>query len=152
MPFNSARFEQAKFESRKARVAVEALAPFFDPDEPAEWEVRGLTAAELHQAMDASNRQGSIETIIKALATKADQTKAIRQALGLSGDTPGEIAKRIEMLVSGSVQPQIDMPTAVKLAETFPIEFLQLTNKISELTGQGAELVKPNAASQPTPA
>ena len=102
--------------------------------------------------MDASNRQGNIETIIKALATKADQAKAIRHALGLSGDTPGEIAKRIEMLVSGSVQPQIDMPTAVKLAETFPIEFLQLTNKISELTGQGAELVKPNAASQPTPA
>jgi len=152
MPFNSARFEQAKFESRKARVAVEALAPFFDPDEPAEWEVRGLTAAELHQAMDASNRQGSIETIIKALATKADQAKAIRHALGLSGDTPGEIAKRIEILVSGSVQPQIDMPTAVKLAETYPIEFLQLTNKISELTGQGAELVKPSAASQPTPA
>lgn len=149
MPFNSARFEQAKFEPRKARIAVEALAPFFDPDEPAEWEVRGLSASELHQAMEASTRQGSIESIIKALATKADQAKAIRQALGLAGDTPGEIAKRIEMLVSGSVQPQIDMPTAVKLAENFPIEFLQLTNKISELTGQGADLVKPKAASQP---
>jgi hypothetical protein len=150
MPFNSDRFERAKFEARKARVSVEALAPFFDDGEPAEWEVRGLTAAELHQAMEASTRQSSIESIIKALATKADQANAIRQALGMAGDTPGEIAKRIEMLVMASIQPTIDMPAAVKLAENFPIEFLQLTNKISELTGQGAELVKPSAASQPT--
>jgi hypothetical protein len=40
----------------------------------------------------------------------------------------------------------------VKIAENFPIEFLTITNKITELTGQGADLGKPQAASQPIPA
>jgi hypothetical protein len=70
--------------------------------------------------------------------------------LGLIKDTPGEIAKRLEMLVMGSVAPAVSLPVAVKLAEAFPIEFLQLTNEISDLTGRGADLVKPQAASQPT--
>lgn len=145
--FDLNRFERAKFESKKARVAVEALAPFFDEGEAPEWEVRGLTASELHMALEAEKRQGSIDAIVKAIATKADQAQAIRQALGIAGDTPGEIAKRLEILVAGSVSPKIELSAAVKLAEAFPIEFLMLTNKISELTGQGADLVKPIAAS-----
>lgn len=145
--FDLNRFEQARFESKKARVAVEALAPFFDEGETPEWEVRGLTASELHTALEAEKRQSSIDNIVKAIATKADQAKAIRQALGIAGDTPGEIAKRLEILVAGSVSPKIELSAAVKLAEAFPIEFLMLTNKISELTGQGADLVKPSAAS-----
>ena len=150
--FDLHRFEQAKFESKRARVAVEALAPFFDEGEAPEWEVRGLTASELHNALDAEKRQSNIEAIVRAIATKQEQTKAIRDALGLTGDTPGEIAKRLEMLVAGSVSPKIELPAAVKLAEAFPIEFLTLTNKITELTGKGADLVKPDAASQKTPA
>lgn len=145
--FDLNRFEQAKFESKKARVAVEALAPFFDEGETPEWEVRGLTASELHTALEAEKRQSSIDNIVKAIATKADQAKAIRQALGIAGDTPGEIAKRLEILVAGSVSPKIELSAAVKLAEAFPVEFLMLTNKIIELTGQGADLVKPSAAS-----
>ena len=47
---------------------------------------------------------------------------------------------------------KLPLLAAVKLAENFPIEFLSLTNEISELTGQGSELVKPPAASQPTTA
>lgn len=150
--FDLNRFEQAKFESKKARVAVEALAPFFDEGEPAEWEVRGLTASELHNALEAEKRQGNIESIVRAIATKAEQAQAIRSALGLNADTPGEIAKRLELLVAGSVAPKIDLSAAVKLAEAFPIEFMVLTNKISELTGKGADLVKPGAASQTIPA
>ena len=46
----------------------------------------------------------------------------------------------------GSVAPAVSLPVAVKLAEAFPIEFLQLTNEISDLTGRGADLVKPQAA------
>jgi len=44
------------------------------------------------------------------------------------------------------------MPTAVKLAGTFPIEFLTITSAIADLTGQGFDLVKPHAASRKTPA
>lgn len=150
MPFNAEKFEAAKFEARKRRVSVSALAVFFDDNESPEWEVRGLTASELHRAMEASRKQGTIESIVKAIAATGDQSAAIRKALGLSGDTPGEIAKRLEMLVMGSVNPVVTLPQAVKLAEAFPIEFLQLTNEITELTGQGYELVKPEAVSQQT--
>lgn len=149
MSFNADKFERAKFEARRAKVPVVALADFFGEGEAPEWEVRGLSAVELHKALEASKRQGSIEAIVKAIAANQDQAGAVRMALGLTKDTPGEIAKRLEMLVMGSVSPTIELPAAVKLAEHFPIEFLSLTNEISELTGKGAELVKPQAASQP---
>ena len=150
MAFNAEKFERSKFEARRAKVPVPALSDFFDEGETPEWEVRGLSAVELHKAMEAGKRQGSIEAIVKAIAANQDQAGAVRKALGLTKDTPGEIAKRLEMLVMGSVAPTVSLPVAVKLAEAFPIEFLQLTNEISDLTGRGADLVKPKAASQPT--
>ena len=150
MAFNAEKFERSKCEARRAKVPVPALSDFFDEGETPEWEVRGLSAVELHKAMEAGKRQGSIEAIVKAIAANQDQAGAVRKALGLTKDTPGEIAKRLEMLVMGSVAPTIELPTAVKLAEAFPIEFLTLTNEITDLTGKGAEMVKPQAASQPT--
>ncbi len=152
MPFAADAFERAQFVARSARVPVPALAAFFGEGEAAEFEVRGLSAVELHRAMDAGARQSSIESIVKAIAKSGDQAEAIRKALGLSKDTPGEIAKRLELLVAGSVAPALTLPQAVKLAEKFPVEFLSLTNTITELTGQGADLVKPPAASQTIPA
>lgn len=151
MAFAADKFERAAFEPRRQTVDVEALAQFFDGDPPV-WEVRGLSATELHRALEAGKRQHSIESVVKAIAASGDQAAAVRKALGLSADTPGEIAKRLEMLVMGSLAPVIELPVAVKLAEAFPIEFLTLTNVISELTGKGFDLVKPAAASQTTPA
>lgn len=152
MAFQAERFERAQFEPRRETVPVEALAAFFDEGEPAVWQVRGLSSSELHRALEAGKRQGSIETIVRAIASGGNQADAVRAALGLTKDTPGEIAKRLEMLVMGSLAPKIELPAAVKLAEAFPIEFLSLTNTISELTGKGFDLVKPSAASQPTAA
>lgn len=152
MPFQLERFESAKFEPRREIVEVDALAPFFDDGEPAVWEVRGLSSTELHRALEASRRQSDVKSIVQAIAASADQAQAVRAALGLSGDTPGEIAKRLEMLVMGSVAPKIELTTAVKIAEAFAIEFLSLTNTISALTGKGFDLVKPGAASQTTTA
>ena len=151
MGFNADKFERASFEARRTRVLVSALAQFFDDGEKPEWEVRGLSATELHKAIEAGRRQGSIDSIVKAIAANGDQASAVRKALGLSKDVPGEIAKRLEMLVLGSVSPAVTLPQAVKLAEAFPVDFLSLTNEITDLTGQGFDLVKPPAASHPTP-
>lgn len=150
MGFDAERFERTKLEPRRKVVEVDVLASFFAEGEKPEWTVRGLSAAELHQANEASRRQSSFENIVKAMTSSADQVATIRKALGLSKDTPGEIAKRLEMLVMGSVAPVITLPIAVKLAESFPVEFMVLTNDITVLTGQGAEMGKPEAASQPT--
>lgn len=152
MPFNAEKFEATKFEPRKSRVSVPALAVFFDENELPEWEVRGLNSTELHVALESGKRQNNIESIVRAIASNKSQVEAIRAAIGMSSDTPGEVAKRLEMLVFGSINPKVTLPQAVKLAETFPIEFLQLTNEITELTGKGFDVVKPEAASPQTQA
>lgn len=152
MGFDAARFDQATLTPRTKVVSVPALQAFFAEGETAQWTVRGLSGNELHRALEAKNRQSSIESILKAVAASGDQAQALRKAIGLAGDTPGEMVKRLEMLVLGSVAPTIELPTAVKLAEAFPIEFLQLTNEISELTGLGFDLGKPAAASPTTTA
>jgi hypothetical protein len=148
MAFDASRFEKAEFVARTRVVEVESLAHFFDEGERPEWVVRGLTSNELHRSLEAGKRQMSLDSIVKAIAQAGDQADAVRKAIGLTTDTPGEIAKRMEMLVMGSVSPKVELTTVVKLAETFPIEFLMLSNAITELTGQGFDLVKPAAASQ----
>jgi hypothetical protein len=150
MPFDMAAFERADFRPRTERIDVPELAEFFGPDEPAQWEVRHLTASEIQRATDAKQRQATVRTIVDAIASAGEQAAGIRKFLGISNDTPGEIAKRLEMLVAGSVSPRIELQQAVKLAEAYPIVFLTLTNRILELTGKGADLVKPAAASQKT--
>lgn len=156
MPFNAQKFERAEFRPRTATLALPALAPFFDEGEPPEWTVRGLTAAEFARAQDAEKRNTSIDMLIGALAaaqSKSDAVNEARKALGLAGaNTPGEVAKRLELLVAGSVAPVVTMETAVRFSEKFAVDFYVVTNKIIELTGQGFDLGKPAAASQPTTA
>lgn len=148
MPFDTALFARSELPPRTAEVAVPALAVFFSEDESPVWRVRGLTATELHKALEAGKRQGAVDSVARAIAANADQVATIRRALGLSADTPGDIAKRLEMMVMGSVSPAVDLPLAVKLAAAFPVEFMQVTNEITELTGRGADLGKVIAASQ----
>lgn len=153
MAFDVQRFAQAQFKPREQSVPVPALEEFFGPGEPAEWRVRSLTASEFYRAGEAKQRQEAVSSVAEALASNREKAAELRKVLGLSGAaTPGEVAKRLEMLVDGSVCPQIDLATAVLLAERFPVEFITITNAITELTGQGAELVKPAAASQKTTA
>lgn len=154
MAFNADKFTQAAFRPRTATLDLPALAPFFDDGEPPQWTVRGLTAAEFARSQDAEKRNSSIDMLMGALAaaqSKGEAVDAARKALGLTNaNTPGEVAKRLEMLVAGSVAPVVTMETAVRFSETFAIDFYLVTNKIVELTGQGFDLPKPGAASQTT--
>jgi len=149
MSFDAAKFERAKFEARTKEVHLPALSDFFD-DEECLWVVRGLNSNELHKAAAADSTQKALAKILQAISENQDQAKGAGSALGIYGETPGEIAKRLEMLVAGSVSPEITLPVAVKLAENFPIEFLTLTNDITELTGLGFEYAKQKAASKKT--
>jgi len=140
--FDDKAFMRAKFQPRTAEVPVPALQAFFPDGAPAVWTVRNLTGDELAKSMEATNRQKSIDTIIQALATQSEQIDEIRASLGIGDDVATELIKRLEQLVIASVDPAIDKPLAVKLAENYPVEFYQLTNKIIELTGLGADLKK----------
>jgi len=148
MPFHKDTFVSDLFEPRTMAVPVAALVEYFDEGEKPEFTVRGLSASEIQRGNDASHRQASVENIVKAIANQKEQVDAIRSALGLSDDVPGEIAKRLEHLVSGCVEPKLDSLAAAKLAEAFPIEFYDLTNKIMALSGQGGMRVKQKPSSR----
>lgn len=140
------KFLNESLTSREATLSVPELKGYFGEDKP-EWTVRGLTAIELARANEISEKgPENIKSLIEAIAGEGDKAEALRKSMGLSQEeTPQDITRRIEMLCSGSVKPVIgyeNRDVAVKLAETFPTTFFNLTNKILSLTGMGAELGK----------
>ena len=142
------KFLNATLTQRRAEVTVPELAAWFAPGAAPVWTVRGLSAAELSRANQAAERGlDNVRAMVAAMAGEGDKAAAIRQAMGLSDEeVPGDVSRRIEMLAAGSVAPALgadNRDVAVKLAETFPTVFYQLTNHIINLTGQGAEPGKP---------
>ena len=141
------RFTQAKYSPRTEDVSVPDLAEYFADGEEAVWTVKGLTAIEVAQTKQAYDRTETARALIGALANAPDKIEAVTSALGLTGsDVPQDVSRRIESLMLGSVSPKIDANSrdaVVKLAETFPVIFYELTNKVDALTGQGQEPGKP---------
>lgn len=146
MGFNATRFKKQQFQPRQEAVEVPALAIWYDQDEegehPCKWIVRGLTGQEFARVLDSSNKEKNLSAVIQAIASNQAKLEELKEVVGLGDKTPTDLAKRIEQLVYGSVDPEIDSSIAVKLAETFPIEFYILTNKITALTGQGMDIKK----------
>lgn len=128
MAFKKKEFEKAKMEYRIMDVPVLSMAEWFDG--AAMWKVRGLSGNELGRCNEmAGSRKGLTEILQDLLVKKSEETTA--------DYVPQEVAKRIEYLMAGSVDPVCDLELATKVNETFPIEFRILTQKIIELTGQG---------------
>lgn len=147
MAFDSRRFMRDAFAPRAERVSVPALRSWFDADGPPEWEVRGLTGEELAKCNEIQ-QQLNIAAAIAAVATEREKIAEIKSLLGISDRIPDDLAKRMEMLHTASVNPEISLDVSVKLAETFPIEFYQLTNTIIRLTGMGKLPGKPSASGE----
>lgn len=144
--FDLERFRGAQLVPREAEVPVPDLAPFFAPEEPAVWVVRGLAGEEIERSNEASQRHALVANAVEALAAAAsreDQVEGLKTLLGYGSETPAGLAKRFDHLVFGSVSPRIDREIAVRLFKSFPIVAYQLTNKILELTGLGPDLGKP---------
>jgi len=140
------KFINEAFIPRTAEIEVPELQAYFGDDKPL-WTVRGLTAAELARANMAADQGGdNARALIEAFAGSGDKVTALRRAAGISDEeVPADVSRRIEMLTAGSVSPALGQQNrdgAVKLAETFPTVFYNLTNKILSLTGQGAEVGK----------
>lgn len=138
-------FMRAELKHRTEAVPVPAMKSFFPEDATPEIVVRGMSATEIAKANEAEARNSMLSAMAKAMVKPGkgskEQVDQIRAAIGLAGEVPGELAKRIEMLTMCSVSPELPQNAVVKLAEKFPVEFYALTNKITELSGQGAEVV-----------
>ena len=137
------QFREATFVARTATVDLPSLKDFFPEGTAPAFLVRALTAIEVQKSNDAAARQGALDGVVRAIASQKDQVDAIRKSLGMTQDAPGELVKRMEMLVHGSVDPKLNHADVVKLSTSFPVEFYELTNRITQLTGQGADRVKP---------
>src|SRR5690554_2865991 len=159
MDFDIQKFTSAAFKPREGEVAVPGLAPFFKgparQDEqgnelPPVWKVRGLTGTELGHAAEAAARNRNRNALIEGLTAGKDDslTSAVKEMLGTAGKVSDETAKKLEMLVQGSVDPQCTHQLAVKLNESFPVEFGMLVNEIVRLTGLGGEPGKPKPSSK----
>jgi hypothetical protein len=146
MPFDSKKFMATAFAPRTAQVEVPGLADWFGAGEAPLWTVRGQTANEVAASLEAGGKHKNIDAVIKAIAANQNQISELKKAIGIDNDTPGEIIKRLEQLVQCSVEPVITLDIAVKLGQTRPIEFYQLTNEILRLTGLGMDIKKPSAS------
>lgn len=145
MSFDSNKFMKQEFKRRTQEVKVPDLKEWFGDSEPV-WVVRGLTGVELARVNEAGSKNVLSSQLLDLVLSKSDRdtVTSLKHQLGLGDDTPADIAKRLEMLVVGAVDPEVSLEVAVKLAETFPIEFSTLTNAVMTLTGKGSiALAKP---------
>lgn len=141
-----AKFLNESLSARTATIEVPELKHFFGDEKP-EWTIKGLTAAELGRANLAADKgQENLKALVEAMAGSGDKAEALRKSMGISeNEVPADVSRRIELLVAGSVSPKLgqsNREVAVKLAETFPTVFYNLTNQILSLTGQGSEVGK----------
>jgi len=141
--FNNKEFMNAKLSPRTEEVNVKELKDWFSDNDPI-WTVNGLSHKQLAIAEERSTGDG-LNTLVDAMSgNNKEQADAIRKLVGLDKGVPKDTAKRLELLVAGSVNPEIELDIAIKLATNFPTVFVQLTNTILQLTGLGSEVkVKP---------
>ncbi len=142
--FNNTAFMKQAYEPRTCGIKVPELNVFFSADDDEKvWTVRGQTANEIAKGHESSAKNKNIANLLAAVANDKQKIEELKSAVGISDETPNDIVIRLEQLVSCSVSPSIDKPLALKLAETFPIVFYTLTNKIVELSHLGMDVKKP---------
>lgn len=150
MTFDAKKFLKTKFVPRIDEVPVPDLKDFFPEGASAVWKVRGLTGQEIGRASEAAERNKSIQAIIEGITSTSDREKvdAVKNLIGMGKDTPVDVAKRIEHLMIASVDPVCTLDLAVRMCEVYPVEFYQITNKISLLTGLGQVPGKPQPSGE----
>lgn len=144
MPFNKAEFMEAKFSFREKEVPVPGLAEFFGKDEDPIWKVRNLTGVEIAQADEAASKYGLSADVLEALVAGYSKKvqASVKKLMGKSEDIPQAIAKRVEHLITCSIEPKCDLDLALKICKIHGLLFLELTNEILALSGKGMELGK----------
>ncbi len=142
--FDLKKFQSTQFVPRTEAVKVPDLKDFFpDGGEPV-WTVRGLTGQELGVVNETAQRNKKLTAILEGLISNknTENAAAIKKLIGADGDVTEDVAKRLEIFRIGSVDPEVDMPDAVKFCTVWPIEFSIITSAIYKLTGQGHEAKK----------
>lgn len=144
MGFDTRGFSKSTFEARTDKVRVDDMGEWFEEGDDTVFVVRGLDGYEMARVREQVENNKSTSEIVEAVAGSMGQEKmeALREWLGVSTSVPNELVRRMEMLVHGSVDPDLDHETVKLVAVRYPIEFYNLTDKILNLTGLGHQPIK----------
>lgn len=131
-------FQKAQFVPRETEVTLDALAEAGFGDGVVR--VRGLVARELAEAEESATRGKLVSDLVERLSGGGkEKVSALMEGIGFNQDVPASLAKRLEHVRLGVIEPEMELADVAKLAETFPIEFSIVANKIMELTGKGQQ-------------
>lgn len=146
--FDLAAFRKAKFQPREEDVPLAGLtAAGFGGYEgegndaqpvPVVFKVRGLTAEELARAdQEADNSKLLVKVAERLAGSESERAQALMDGLGLGDGTPQALAKKLAHAQLAVVSPALKIQDVVRIADAYPMDFLELTNHIYNLTGQG---------------
>lgn len=139
MPFDAKKFKSTKWEPSVQEIEVDELKDFFKDGEKPVWKVRALTGVELARVREAVENNLKLKQQVERLFSKRPQEAAdAADKIIMGPDIPSDIARRIEMLILGSVDPKCDLELAKKLCEHKGTLFHSLTNTILQLSGIGS--------------
>lgn len=145
MSLDTKRFMQEQFERRKQDFPVPQLAEWFGKGEKAIWPIWSMTGAEIGRANEAAESAPIVDKLFEALLSTNDKEAVaeVRKLIGRDENKPEAIAKRIYHLQFGTQNPPgCSLEVAVRLCDNFPVLFLEITNAILALSGQGFEKKK----------
>ena len=144
MGFDVNKFKNAQFIQRTEDVKVDMLKEFFEEKDKPIFTVRNLTGEELGRVNTAVQKNRNVAAILDGLLSNVAKEKiqAIKESIGSDEKVPDDIARRLEMIQMGTVEPVVTLDIAKKLCRNYPIEFYDITNTITKLTGLGSELGK----------
>ena len=141
MSFDVKSFLETKFEPRTMDYPVPQLKGWFPEGENPVWKIQSLDGGAIGRADEAAGNENITGKLFDGLlaANSAEVVAQVKELIGRSVDKPKAIAKRIYHLQYGSVDPVCTLELAVRLCDNFPVLFLELTNAILTLSGQGFE-------------
>jgi len=147
MSFDLEQFRRASLSARTADVKVPELAAWFaDGSEPV-FKVRGLTGEEFYAVREAVGKMKDLQSIASRLLS--GQGEAIAEAIEEHfGGVPEELARRVEIVVSGTVEPKLDRQMALKLFKYFATSAHFIADAILRATGEGAVSGEPKGCGE----
>ena len=150
--FDANAFEKADFDYRYEKVEVKVMKDFFPAGEKPIFKVRNLTADEVARTNKATDNRKVAESLIKALAAMDTEgmVEALKSKLGYGEEVDDEVERRIELIIYGTVEPKLPRELVVKMGNVFPTAFYLLSNRITDLTGDGQVMGKPKPSGKTT--
>jgi hypothetical protein len=148
MSFDLKSFLEVKFEPRTMDYPVPQLQEWFGKDEKPTWKIQGIDGAAIGRADEVAGNENLTAKLFDSLlaANTPEVVAQVKEMVGRSVDKPKSIAKRIYHLQYGSVDPVCSLDLAVRVCDNFPILFIELTNAILNLSGQGMQPGKSKAS------